>query len=376
MIFFVGKGTPGACGSGCSEWIAAEGAIDPGAARRFRDFLGALSRRDLPIFFNSSGGIVRQALALGTIMREHRMSARVGRTLPEGCRQTGATDECRRVMQSKSEHRARLITVGAGCLSSCVYALIGGSVRRVARGAQLGIHSTSNIAVPGRTPTRPPPTANEIDLLLKRYIVEMGVDPGLIDAAAEVGTGRVRYMTRDEIARFGIETLGFYETPWMLDEDLSKQIFLLKSVTQANRVATNEYRTGNVRLWCVGAGFGIWFVYRRELTSNEIGVATTLRVVAGDREFVMGGGARNATDERSARTDWEFLQDAVAVPDIVIIETLAPQGNAEGWSYEVKLSTKGLSPALAELRKSCGELTFFDAPAVKPLDVPGISHRQ
>ncbi len=158
MIFFVAKGTPDTCGPGCNEWIAAEGAIDPDAAQRFRDFLAALPRRDLPIFFNSAGGIAGQAAALGRIMREHRMTAGVGRTLPEGCRRTVAIDDaCRRSMQGKREHRARLVTGGARCLSSCVYALLGGSVRRVAREAQLGIHSVRIVAIPGRASTGSPP---------------------------------------------------------------------------------------------------------------------------------------------------------------------------------------------------------------------------
>src|SRR5262245_2700403 len=52
MMFFVAKGGPNACGPGCSEWIAAEGMIDPDAAQRFRDLMGTLPRRDLPVFLN------------------------------------------------------------------------------------------------------------------------------------------------------------------------------------------------------------------------------------------------------------------------------------------------------------------------------------
>ena len=256
MIFFVAKGAPDACGSGCSEWIAAEGAIDPDAAQRFQDFLAALPGRELPIFFNSTGGIAGQAAALGRIMREHRMTAGVGRSLPEGCRHAAA-DACRRVMQGKREHKARLVTDGARCLSSCVYALLGASTRRVARDAQLGIHAVRIVTIPGRASTGPPPKADQIHLLLKRYMVEMGVDPGLIDAARRVSADRVRYMSRDEIARFGIETRGFFETQWMSYEDGSKRIFVLKSVTQAKGADDQEYRTSNIRLGCVGAGLGI-----------------------------------------------------------------------------------------------------------------------
>ena len=39
MVFFLAKGEPDSCGTGCSEWIAAEGKIDLGAAQRLRAFL-------------------------------------------------------------------------------------------------------------------------------------------------------------------------------------------------------------------------------------------------------------------------------------------------------------------------------------------------
>ena len=79
MIFYVARGEAGACGPGCSEWIAAEGMIDPDAGKRLRDFVGSLPRRDLPIFFNSTGGLAGQAVSLGEAMREYRMTAGVGR---------------------------------------------------------------------------------------------------------------------------------------------------------------------------------------------------------------------------------------------------------------------------------------------------------
>src|SRR5205085_1737488 len=147
MIFFVAKGEPGACGPGCSEWIAAEGMIDPDAGQRLRDFVVGLQRRDLPIFFNSMGGLAGQAVSLGVVMREHSIA--------------------------NAHH------------------------------------------------------------ILKGYMIEMGVDPALIDVAAKVSADRVHILTRDEIARFGIEARDVYETPWMPYEDVSKRFYLLKAVTQA-----------------------------------------------------------------------------------------------------------------------------------------------
>ena len=45
MVFFLAKGEPGACGPGCSAWIAAEGSIDRDAASRFKALLRRLGNR-------------------------------------------------------------------------------------------------------------------------------------------------------------------------------------------------------------------------------------------------------------------------------------------------------------------------------------------
>ena len=143
MIFVVATGEPNACGRGCTEWIAGEGRFDEGAAQRFREFLAVLAKRDLPIFFNSDGGLVREAVQIGSILRENRMTAGVARTVVEGC-QLGfpLDDACRHLMQSKREHKARLYYGGARCASACVYAMVGALTRHVDPGATLRIHSS------------------------------------------------------------------------------------------------------------------------------------------------------------------------------------------------------------------------------------------
>src|SRR5262249_52939927 len=102
MIFVVATGEPNACGRGCAEWIAAQGRFEKGAAHRFREFLAVSAKRDLPIFFNSDGGLLGEAVQIGSILRENRMTASVARTVVEGC-QLGfpLDDACRHLMQSK-----------------------------------------------------------------------------------------------------------------------------------------------------------------------------------------------------------------------------------------------------------------------------------
>src|SRR5581483_1483724 len=73
LTFFVAAGPANACGPGCSSWIAADGYFDSDAGKRFRDFLNEPVRRQLPVFFNSLGGVASQAVAIGLAMREYRM---------------------------------------------------------------------------------------------------------------------------------------------------------------------------------------------------------------------------------------------------------------------------------------------------------------
>jgi hypothetical protein len=317
----------------------------------------------------------------------------VGRTIPEGCRQAAASDDaCRSVVQGKREHRARLATEGARCISACVYALVGGSVRQVARDAQIGIHSVRLPRSPSQEWT---PGVNDVHNLLKRYMVEMGVDPGLTDAAAKVSADGVRYLSRDEIARFGLETRGIYETPWMPYENFSNQFVVLKSVTQASEAGRKDYRTTNVRIWCTGGGLALWFVYQREPSPDETGLAPVVRLDAGDSSYTLrtgetkgasggrktsgeiiaafeveSGRAKAGSEQQFAAVSWQFLREAIAAPSIVMTEALAPQATAS--SRVVTLSTSGLSKALEPLQKNCGEARFQDAPAVKFIDAPAV----
>jgi hypothetical protein len=89
MIFVVNTGEPNACGRGCTEWIGAEGEFDDGAAQRFQEFITHLENRNRPIFFNSDGGLVGEAVKIGLILRENRMTAGVARSVPPARRWRG-----------------------------------------------------------------------------------------------------------------------------------------------------------------------------------------------------------------------------------------------------------------------------------------------
>jgi len=354
MLFFLAKGATGACGAGCTEWIAAEGHIDEDAPERLRDFLAPLNGRDIPIFFNSGGGYMGKAREIGRILRERKISAGVGRTIPTGCRASDATDDsCRRLIASRREASARLRTEGARCYSACVEAFIGASNRQVSADARLGVHGTY-LESNGRAEKAPHDAGEYFER--KRYVIEMGADPGLVDSAEQVRFDRLHVVTRQELAKFGVETRGLYETPWMLDSN-SPRWTLLKSVTQAkagnkggnerrNEAPENaEYRTGMVRVWCDSTP-RITFSYRRELRASERDVASTVRLRIGGRDFEpQGSEIEGGLVVSQVFTDIEFFRTAMSA-DILITESFSPR-NAQGWSGTIRLATSGL-PALLD----------------------------
>src|SRR3954468_17290119 len=82
MVFYLAQGEPNSCGPGCDQWIAAEGAITHGTAERMRAFLKRYADKR-PIYFNSPGGITTESIAIGRVLRERGMTARVARTIVE-----------------------------------------------------------------------------------------------------------------------------------------------------------------------------------------------------------------------------------------------------------------------------------------------------
>ena len=355
MIFFVAKGEPNACGPGCSEWIAAEGRFEgPQVERRFRDLLDTLKGRNLPIVFNSLGGVIGEALVLGRILRERRMAASVGKSYPEGCKARIAADEsCRRIMEANRELKAQLRTAGADVLlrvrlcpawsvrASCA----GGCARRNSRLSPDGC-----IVQPGAL------TVEQLHNNRKRYILEMGANPGLQDAAIKTPPPGVHVLSRDELVRYRVETSAPYESDWMQYQEPRglMRSYMLKAVTEARGADGREFRTTNLRMTCAEGRPATSIEYQREAGSNEIDVSTVIRIAAGSDVKTLQRTAPTRGDDRyQTLADRQFVQKALAAGGIVVTETFSPR-NARPWSREIRLSTAGLEQALRTPLKNCG----------------------
>jgi hypothetical protein len=391
IAFYVAKGEPNTCGHGCSEWIAAEGRMDPGSGARFRAFLDKLGKRKLPIYFNSPGGSVGDSIEIGRLMRERAMTAGVGWTIPQGCGPVlPPSPACNALKRSGREVVADLNTSIAQCNSACVYALLGGAVRTVAAGAQLGIHSSKiHLKV---TTSRPLSEAERVRAQgmlgqvarerlqsgydrLERYIFEMGISPGLLFSAREVRHEDVRFLKRSEIVLWGIDRRQVVEDNWVVDERPAAAPAVLKLIydTSSNMWGP-VYRLTFVRLACSG-GDHVQLDYGQEVTSSMVSLPRSIRMSAGGNNFTLpstayrakAGEGKPQMEIRRARVPVSFFEAAAGGEAIGLVET--DQKHAAAAPRISTLSTAGLAKSLGVLAERCAAVPV--EPAAQSASVPG-----
>lgn len=358
MIFYLARGEPNSCGPGCSEWIAAEGTLANGTAERMRAFLKRHSGKR-PIYFSSPGGITSESIAIGRLMHERGIRAGVARTIPLGCEADSI--KCARAKRSGHEQTARLTSALAQCNSACVYAIVGARVREIASEAHLGVHASKTVIV-GRLPSGAKVPAKvrakfraENKQMIRRYLVDMGIQPALLDAAEKIPHDSIRALSREEMVRFNIDTRSLVESGWILDEGSTERGGIFKTIDMTETGGA-EYRKTLLRLSCSGAGH-FQVGYAREVGPKENSFLP-LKIVAAKEEFklappeesVIGSDTRKHYDVRRARVPMRALESAIA-EDLI---ELAPDAG-EGKPAVTRFSTTGLASALSLLSRRCGQ---------------------
>jgi hypothetical protein len=368
IVFYVAKGEPNACGPGCSEWIVAEGMIDENAHRRLHGLLNRLDRRKLPIYFHSPGGSLEAAMAIGRMMRERGVTAGVGRTIPRGCDPLQEREAaCDSLKRSGRELLAELRTARTLCNSACVYALIGARVREVGAGARIGVHEIAvsryderGLPVPVDRKSVSQAQLKHLqaaEVRLARYIGDMGIDKALFDAAAQIGHERVRYLSLNEIARFGIDPREFHESRWMTDEGPPGPLAVVKFVVEAKGSAPKDYRTTLIRLTCGRPG-ELRVEYSREVSSLDrpASIAVTTRgdafVLTPPRNKPVLGYNDVRIEDRLARVPVAFFEDAAA-GDVIEIAQASDISLPDKPSRPLRLSLDGLAESIGTLAKRC-----------------------
>jgi hypothetical protein len=369
---YLAKGEANACGVGCREWIAVEGYFDGGAAERMRAFLKGQGTRKLPIYFHSPGGDVRVGMAIGRLLRERGLTAGVGTTIPRACMSANdQTAACRAAKWSGQAVAAEWRPDGA-CNSACVYALIGAKVRQVPPTARLGIHSVklmifrkySDGRVQWMTAKQAPSLhktkASQLNAQLRRYVRDMGVNVMLFDAAAKIPHEQVYYLSRDEIASYGIDRRQYVETPWFVIQSVNNTIRVGKAIVQARGPEHKDYRASIVLLACSRAQRAA-ILYLRGLASDEVGRPVTATFLIGShktRLFLTGAGIKQDAIDNGAlfsrgRSSVPFNELEVAATAEAINVAETDPVDATRPPRVVTLSTHGLPGAVRTLRDGC-----------------------
>jgi hypothetical protein len=357
MVFYLAQGEPNSCGPGCDQWIAAEGAITHGTAERMRTFLKRHGGKR-PIYFNSPGGITTESIAMGRVLRERGMTARIARTIVEGC--DNDPWGCLKRKGSGQEQTARLTSAFSQCNSACVYTIVGAQLREIAPEAHLGIHASKTVVV-GSLPKGVHISAQlrarfraENQQLIRRYLVEMGIKPSLLDTAEKIPHQSIRALSREEMVQFNIDTRRVVESDWVYDERITQTgIFKSIDVTEPGGA---EYRKTTLRVSCLGRD-QFMIGYMREVGPKENSLLP-LKFVAAKEEFKLAplpepvsvANAAKRYDLRRAPVPMRAFESGAAEDRI----ELAPE-IGEGRPGVTKLSTIGLTSALSSLAHHCSQ---------------------
>ena len=357
IVFYVAKGAPDACGSGCDSWIAAEGQVDTGAALRFRKFQRQVKDRNLPMYFLSPGGNLDQALVIGAALRETPVVARVGRTVVKECGfEAQDSDVCLKLKQSGRELHADLSTRGAACNSACPYLMLGATTREIAPDAQLGVHSPKIILhFSGGEPTQQIRTAaaerglERVDRMLAAYFVKMGGNGGLLDLAKTVKFENMHVLTREEIVRFGIDRREFVETPWTFENNARSMI--RKFAVQKNDTE-NAYRMTQWRLICFNVDQFELDFQRPATVSTSFATISISNGSPKPLRFAFPPAKPPGFEIWGLRMNGASVQSLAGLHTFDFTETtLAPDGR---WlAHAGKFSNEGLTGALADLLATC-----------------------
>lgn len=183
MIFYAAHGAPGACGQGCSDWIAAEGAVQWDTHKRLIAILDRNAGHKLPLVIHAFGGSnLNVAVSLGRILRDRGIDTMAGTTEADAC--SGKTDtDCFALKRPGGPLEAKLNLTGQRCDLGCVLMLVGGVHRSLPKETRLllGGMSIHNRLAPNVSDERREDLTTLFGEQFRTYLREMGVEPELLD---------------------------------------------------------------------------------------------------------------------------------------------------------------------------------------------------
>lgn len=155
--------------------LQANGTITPGSAEAFGKELARHAEYIKTVVLNSPGGSVSDALAMGRMIRDHKLATEV--------------------------------EAGKYCASSCPLVLFGGLERRVGAKAAVGVHQVFAVkSAEVAAPRDQMSDAQRISARCQRHLRDMGIDLEVWIRAMETPKDRLFVFKPEELTRYGIVT--------------------------------------------------------------------------------------------------------------------------------------------------------------------------
>lgn len=194
MIFYVARGAVGACGPGCSEWIAAEGTVQWDTHKRLINILDRQAGRKLPVVIHSWGeSNLNVATSLGRILRSRGIDATMGPTEVEACKGKPEA-ECFALKRQGGPLDARMKMPDEPCDLTCVLILAGGVHRSLPAGTRVMLTGMAihNRLAPNVSKDERMGATARFDELFRIYLRDMGVETELLDIVDRTSDARRR----------------------------------------------------------------------------------------------------------------------------------------------------------------------------------------
>ena len=186
------------------------------------------------------------------------------------------------------------------------------------------------------------------DRLASGYLAKMGIDAGLLALTRTIKFEDIHVLTRDEIARFGIDRREFVETAWRFEHGT---LDMVRKIATVRPPGETSFRLVQWRVVCLDTDrFALDF--QRPARAGAL-VAITH---GGASPIYFNGpsvvGSASNFEQWSMRLIRSRLDSIVGQPQIEITET-AVAADGRLIPQTVKLSNEGWGPALENLLATC-----------------------
>jgi hypothetical protein len=186
------------CAAPCRLLISATGAITADTAIEFRNFAAGRNLQGATIVFDSDGGSVLGAIALGREIRDRKLATTVGRLIDAGPAKPGLVPAT--------------LSPRGDCESMCAFVLLAGTQRMVAPESRVMVHQIW-LGDRREDPTAASYSAEDLVLVqrdigrLAKYTADMGGPAELLELALRIPPWEPMHaLTRDELRQMGFES--------------------------------------------------------------------------------------------------------------------------------------------------------------------------